>query len=220
VDIFKTPGAAELVLNPLSKFLLFGFGMMLAHLHSTNPAWVRRTATLRNGICGFVLAAAAGIALIHYFPIASDLLIGAGCAALLAAVVWATPAGKIVRLLSFAPVVFLGELSFGIYMWHMSVIAALRHLRLLPHNYTAALLLIGGLTIGVAAVTYLLVERPALSLKRLWAASGRQAQAEPGFGGRPLGRSWAAKTTRPFSVRPRTLQGQSARVTKTRLQAF
>jgi len=83
--------------------------------------------------------------------------------------VWSPPTAGIVRALSIAPIVFLGELSFGIYMWHMSVIQLLGYLGVLPKSFIVALLLVGAVTVAVAALTYLLVERPTLSLKRFWA---------------------------------------------------
>jgi peptidoglycan/LPS O-acetylase OafA/YrhL len=171
VDIFKTVSAPVLVLNPLSKFLLFGCGMLLAHMRSTNNALVRSRATIGISLSVFVIAAGTGVVLMHPFPAASDILIGVGCAALLAAVVWSPPAAGIVRALSIAPVVFLGELSYGIYIWHLSVIQLLGHMGLMPANFTLALMLVGVVTVAFSAVTYWLVERPALSLKRFWASS-------------------------------------------------
>jgi peptidoglycan/LPS O-acetylase OafA/YrhL len=39
----------------------------------------------------------------------------------------------------------------------------------LPKSFIVALLLVGAVTVAVAALTYLLVEMPTLSLKRFWA---------------------------------------------------
>jgi peptidoglycan/LPS O-acetylase OafA/YrhL len=135
-------------------------------------------ATIRNSVIVFIVAAGSGIYFLHHFPGVSDVLIGVGCAAILGAIVWSPPTAAIVRVLSIAPVVFLGELSFGIYMWHVSVIQLLGHLGVLPRNFLVALTVIAVVTIALSTLTYLLVERPALSLKKFW-ASPKVANREP-----------------------------------------
>jgi peptidoglycan/LPS O-acetylase OafA/YrhL len=161
---------SPIVWNPLGKFALFGCGMLLAHVRSTNNALMQMSATIRNGVIVFVVATGTGVYFIHHFPAVSDILVGVGSTGLLAAIVWSPAGSGIVRVLSIAPVVFLGELSFGIYMWHMSVIQLLGRLGMLPRNFALALIFIGVVTIALSTLTYLLVERPALSLKRFWAS--------------------------------------------------
>ena len=64
--------------------------------------------------------------------------------------------------------VVLGVLSYGIYLWHEGVLDIYRDTRDLPvftGSLPAALLATIAGSVAVAAVSYVLVERPALTLK-------------------------------------------------------
>jgi peptidoglycan/LPS O-acetylase OafA/YrhL len=72
------------------------------------------------------------------------------------------------RWLGSRPMVVLGVLSYGIYLWHEGVLDIYRDTRDLPvftGSLPAALLATIAGTVAVAAVSYVLVERPALTLK-------------------------------------------------------
>lgn len=65
---------------------------------------------------------------------------------------------------------FVGRVSFGVYVYHMLVIALLAHVlagRVVPAPVVVALVCVG--TIGVAAISYRVLERPFLRLKRRFA---------------------------------------------------
>ena len=67
------------------------------------------------------------------------------------------PAARGARLLAAAPIVWLGTVSYGLYLWQVPVIAALEQV-----GCPAALLFpaAAGLTVAVAAGSYYCVERP------------------------------------------------------------
>jgi peptidoglycan/LPS O-acetylase OafA/YrhL/4-amino-4-deoxy-L-arabinose transferase-like glycosyltransferase len=72
------------------------------------------------------------------------------------------------RWLGSRPMVVLGVLSYGIYLWHEGVLDIYRDTRDLPvftGSLPAALLATIVGSVAVAAVSYVLVERPALTLK-------------------------------------------------------
>jgi peptidoglycan/LPS O-acetylase OafA/YrhL/4-amino-4-deoxy-L-arabinose transferase-like glycosyltransferase len=72
------------------------------------------------------------------------------------------------RWLGSRPMVVLGVLSYGIYLWHEGILDIYRDTRDLPvftGSLPAALLATIAGTVAVAAVSYVLVELPALSLK-------------------------------------------------------
>jgi len=69
--------------------------------------------------------------------------------------------------LEAAPLRFVGRISFGVYVYHMLVIALL--VRILGNTVlpgAAVVMLVCVMTIAVAAVSYRLIERPFLRLKR------------------------------------------------------
>ncbi len=77
--------------------------------------------------------------------------------------------GPLGWVLSFKPVVFIGTISYGIYVWHNFVPWYLAKMRL--YNSLMALkggkaLILAGLSILAAYVSWRLVERPIVNLKR------------------------------------------------------
>ncbi|MCW2599003.1 MAG: acyltransferase 3 [Frankiales bacterium] len=86
--------------------------------------------------------------------------------------------GHTVRALGRRPVQLLGEISYGIFLWHLLVLeTAVRVLH--QQLFTGSWLLVFSVTwvgsVGVAAVSYVVVERPALRLKDRRFARGRRS---------------------------------------------
>lgn len=77
-------------------------------------------------------------------------------------------------LLDFAPVRRLGEVSYGLYLWHMPVLYLLRTHDAFPQGFAAAYALVALPAIVLGAGSWLLVERPILR-----AASRRRAPGAP-----------------------------------------
>jgi peptidoglycan/LPS O-acetylase OafA/YrhL len=66
------------------------------------------------------------------------------------------------------PLQLLGEISYGIFLWHLIVletVVRVLHERLFTGSWLVVFALTWGLTVVVASASYLLVERPALRLK-------------------------------------------------------
>ena len=83
---------------------------------------------------------------------------------------------RIAQALSARWLIWLGEISFGLYLWHFPVVQVLDHLfgtRLeSPTGSVLALVVCLGATIPLAAVSYYLVERPVMGWgKRAFAAA-------------------------------------------------
>ncbi len=68
--------------------------------------------------------------------------------------------GPVHWLLSRAPVVFIGKISYSLYIWHWPVLVFAKHT--LPHHWALDVLLMLALTLG----SYCWVEKPARSSKR------------------------------------------------------
>jgi peptidoglycan/LPS O-acetylase OafA/YrhL len=64
-------------------------------------------------------------------------------------------------VLESRPLVFLGQISYGLYLWHQPIFHVLRNLQWSSWRYAAL-----PITLVVALVCYYLIERPCLRLKR------------------------------------------------------
>jgi len=68
------------------------------------------------------------------------------------------------RVLSAKPVVWLGTVSFGVYLWHMPVMYGLQLHERMPERFVPAIAWILPITFGLAALSWYLVEKPAMRL--------------------------------------------------------
>lgn len=89
-----------------------------------------------------------------------DLLAAAGFAALIA--VAAHGSGRLARLPGARPLVALGTVSYGVYLWHVPVLLFLRRVDLLPLSFLPALGVALVVTLAIATLSWRFVERPAL----------------------------------------------------------
>ena len=88
------------------------------------------------------------------------------------AVVGDTARGLVRRLLAWRPLLWLGLVSYGIFLWNLFVLGRLADWGLgdvrVAGSYAGFIAVGLAATAAVAAVSYYLVERPALGLKRLF----------------------------------------------------
>jgi peptidoglycan/LPS O-acetylase OafA/YrhL len=68
--------------------------------------------------------------------------------------------GPALGWLSARPLVALGVISYGIYLWHLPLLLSVRQLGLLPAAFAPRLAVVLLLAIGAAALSWRLVERP------------------------------------------------------------
>ena len=85
-------------------------------------------------------------------------MVAVAVAVLLAHVVL-VPRGWSARVLAVAPLVLVGRISYGIYLWHWPTFIALNSDRT-GRQGTELFMLRCLVTLGVAALSYVLVERP------------------------------------------------------------
>ncbi len=86
--------------------------------------------------------------------------------------------GSTVRALGRRPVQLLGEISYGVFLWHLLVletVVRLLHQPLFTGSWVSLFALTWVAAVGVAAVSYVVVERPALRLKDRRFGRGRRS---------------------------------------------
>ena len=93
--------------------------------------------------------------------------------------VFARQRGYLARFLSLAPLVYLGEISFSIYLLHALLYGHIRPL--MPESVGVANLIFVSLLIGSAAVLmHFAVEGPMRKCLRKWLSKPKQAEANGG----------------------------------------
>ena len=87
--------------------------------------------------------------------------------------------GSVRRVMAWPPLLWLGVISYSLYLWHPVVARKIGGTRI-DENYgwvpSAALMVVA--CVAVAAVSYYLVERPALRLSKRLAGGGRERRGE------------------------------------------
>lgn len=116
--------------------------------------------------------------------------IAVACALTLGLVIFSHPRNLLVRFLTWRPVFGLGVASYSVFLWHYPLIQWLDSQGATVEGragFAANLALAATLTVVASALSYRLVERPALARKRSWyrASAPLPAANEPGAGRRP-----------------------------------
>ncbi len=116
------------------------------------------------GVCGLVgiLALSQRVAGTSAFAYRGGFLIAGGCTAALIIAVVVAPESPLARILSVRPVVALGTISYGVYLWHFPVAVFLDANRTDLGGW-ALLALRVGVTLAVATVSWFVLERPVLT---------------------------------------------------------
>ncbi len=186
----------------------FALGMLLALISASplGPNWFRtaRTLAAAPGTCWTLAGLLFCLAML---PLAGPRLLfvptgwewsikhylyGATALFLLAPLTIAPP-GWPARLLSWRPLVFLGQISYGIYLWHLPLLLAIQHrlgYRTFEGHFWTLLLLTVASSTAVASLSWYLLERPLI--RRLARAQARPRGTSPAS---PLARM--ASTTEP-----------------------
>jgi len=152
----------------------FALGMLAAlwvehrRLAGGPPLTAARTALLGAGGLALVVALATWhettLDLFGSRDVAANLPAAVGFALIVAAV--AAGSGPSIGWLSARPLVFVGVISYGVYLWHLPLLLVAREAGVLPHDLAPRLLTVLGLALAAAWLSWVAVERPAMR----WAA--------------------------------------------------
>ena len=156
---------AELWISTLSCLDALGIGALLAVARAQGWFEPLRRAALTYGIAALLLLLASRLL---EFPVASQALWSLGPALLSAWLVASAShgfSGIIGRIASWPALLWIGTISYGVYVYHMLVLLVV-HKTL--HSIPGLLLplLVTSLTVGVAALSWYAFERPINNLKK------------------------------------------------------
>ncbi|MCW2991018.1 MAG: acyltransferase 3 [Solirubrobacterales bacterium] len=153
-----------------TTFGFFAAGMSVALLRS---AWEERRPAFLDGPLGapwLWLAAAVPLWIVMCWRFSYENLSALGVFLIVGAMVLPLRPWSGLRVFDFKPLALLGVVSYSLYVWHAPIILALDGGRTInPHGFPAVLAVFLPLLVAVAAVSYLIIERPALKLRRRWA---------------------------------------------------
>ncbi|MDX6583411.1 MAG: hypothetical protein QOI10_2595 [Solirubrobacterales bacterium] len=157
--------------NLLATFVFFVPGMLLALARVT---WERRGASIPTGWWSnaqlwfaISLAVWLPVLLISYHL---DLLICAASFLAIGACVLAPGDGPLLRVLDARPLVAIGVASYSLYLWHLPITRTLNHALGNPTPAELALVAVPA-SIAAALLSYRVIERPFLGLRRQWSES-------------------------------------------------
>ena len=132
-----------------------------------NREWVKNFSKLT---IPFAIAGIAAIAVYSGYSTRPMLTYGytgvAFLAAMLILALIVNPAGIFATVLRFAPLVWLGEISYGLYLWHYPIYRLAKHW---TTGYPSVWLGMA-MTLAIAIFSYFVIERPALKLKARFAS--------------------------------------------------
>ncbi|HEY7150649.1 MAG TPA: acyltransferase [Solirubrobacterales bacterium] len=156
----------------------FGAGMLVAVFASARPMPARTARWLLLGGIGAVALDGAlheGLAPHALVPFVSVTLRDLPAAVGFAAIVAAVAHGKTrAAWASWSPLVALGTISYGVYLWHLPLLLALRSANALPLHLIPALPMVLAVTVAVATASWFGLERPAIR----WASRATRRSPE------------------------------------------
>jgi peptidoglycan/LPS O-acetylase OafA/YrhL len=177
IALAANPADQQISGGPLTKFHLFGLGMLLATLHTRWPRYQLSTRGLALGLALAVSALSVSTVAYGMNSYLFNPICGLAFFMLVGVVAFTGPASRFTRVLSWAPLSHLGDVSYGIYLWHEPLHHVLYNAGVLLTNYPVAFLELSACSVALATGTYYLVEKPALRIKNRWVVSTRPVRA-------------------------------------------
>jgi len=164
---FSLPGA----------FMYFVPGMLLAlvrlHWAQRRPRWLAGPlASADAWLVGAVL-----LTVLQFRDYSSLTLIALASFCAVGACVLPLREGRLLRALDWRALAALGVASYSLYIWHDPIVMRLAGVHGIPRSYPAQLMIATVVCVGVALVSYNLIEAPFLRLRRQWSEASAHAEA-------------------------------------------
>jgi peptidoglycan/LPS O-acetylase OafA/YrhL len=173
IALALVPEDQQIAGGPVTKFHLFGLGMLLATLHARWPRFQLSPRILFAGTLGVAgVLAISSVAYDRHLYVFNPIC-GVAFFGLVGMVAFIGPASRLTGALSWKPLSHLGDVSYGIYLWHEPLHHVLYNSGLLSTAYVPGFLELAFCSVALATGTYYLVEKPALRLKNKWATAPR-----------------------------------------------
>jgi peptidoglycan/LPS O-acetylase OafA/YrhL len=153
IEVRRRRGAAPLTARSTTVLTLVGVALVVAH-----AAWSETTLTLD----GWRYAL-------------RDLPAAAGFALVIAAVT--AGRGRALRTFAWRPLAATGVVSYGLYLWHLPILIAMRGAGLLPEPFVPRLAVVLGLSYLAAWLSWRFIERPAIAWSHRRVRRGRERAA-------------------------------------------
>ena len=184
VTLYGEPTPNRYLLCSLpSCFPFFSVGMLLALVRLS---WERRRPRLLAGPLGAAQTWVLGAALL-WLPVAfaekTGYLAGVASFLLVGACVLPLRPAPVMRALDWRPLAAVGVASYSLYLWHVLIVRELVE-RLDLYAFAALLAIAVPVCLGVAFLSYAVVERPFLRLRRRWGSTAVSDLARRRTGGR------------------------------------
>jgi peptidoglycan/LPS O-acetylase OafA/YrhL len=171
VALAVSPDDQAITGGPVTKFHLFGLGMLLATLHARWPRFQVPPRLLMGGAVSVAFALAISSVAYEEHLYLFNPVCGVAFFILVGMVAFSGPKTQLTRALSWKPLSHLGDVSYGIYLWHEPLHHVLYNSGVLSSAYIPGFLELAMCSIALATGTYYLVEKPALRIKNRWAVS-------------------------------------------------
>jgi peptidoglycan/LPS O-acetylase OafA/YrhL len=156
--------------NLPANFFFFGSGILLAffrlYVERAKPAWLLEHRLLGNSDAWFLASIPLWLVFFYSFKLVP--LIAIVGFLMLGAATLPLRRGRILPLLDWKPTAVLGVASYSLYCWHQPILEHMREIGGFPQSTLGTYLLVLPVCIGVALLSFRVIEAPFLRMRQRW----------------------------------------------------
>ena len=184
-QVYRDPGDAIWRYNFPTTFFFFTGGMLVAVLRTKWQAQRPRWASSGLGHTDLWLLAALPFWLVIVWRYQYTWLAVLPSTLMVAACVLPLRPGPLMRVLEWRPLAALGIASYSLYVWHIPVLNEVTGWSWVPDSTIGLAAIAIPASIGVAVLSYRVIETPFLRLRRRWSTASAENEATTGTAGKP-----------------------------------